>query len=184
MDKHPKVGVAGCHLVNEKGETIPHVRRMPTVLDQLAIILKIPHIFPGVLNKYLYKNFNYDQESEVDSIRGSFFMIRGELLQKIRGLDERYFIWFEEVDYCRRAREAGFKVMYTPVTECTDYIGKSFAQLPRGKTQKYFQDSMLKYFKKWHSLWEYILLAIAWPLGKIIARIGDFFKFKQKKQVN
>ena len=46
MDARPEAGVAGCHLVNEKGDTVSHVRRFPWLGDQLAIVLKIPHFFP------------------------------------------------------------------------------------------------------------------------------------------
>lgn len=197
MDAHSEAGVAGCHLVHpvkfpqrwdaeqfngvkENRETVPHVRRFPTVWDQLAIVLKLPHIFPSALNKYLCKNFDYTKEREVDSIRGSFFMIRREVIEKIGALDERYFIWFEEVDFCRRVKEAGWKVIYTPAVECVDYVGKSFAQVKRGVTQRYFRDSMLKYFKKWHPVWQFWVLKTAWPIGMLFSYIGDIFKLKSK----
>lgn len=180
MDAHKEAGVAGCHLIGQDGKTVPHVRRFPKFLDQLAIVLKLPHIFPQVLNKYLYKNFDYAKEAEVDSIRGSFFMIRREVIEKIGALDERYFIWFEEVDYCRQVKNAGWKIIYTPAVECVDYVGKSFSQVKRGVTQKYFRDSMLKYFKKWHPAWQYYILKTTWPLGILFSYIGDILKFKGK----
>ena len=165
MKEHPEAGVAGCKLVSQTGETLPHVRRYPTIWDQLVIMLKLVHLFPGLLNKYLYKDFDYETESEVDSIRGSFFMIRREVLDKLKGLDERYFIWFEEVDFCRQTTNAGYKIMYTPVVSCVDFVGKSFSQVKRYKTQQMFTDSMLKYFKKWHPGWRYLLLKICHPFA-------------------
>ncbi|RMD58906.1 glycosyltransferase family 2 protein [Candidatus Parcubacteria bacterium] len=180
MDNHPEAGIAGCRLVNKKGEVIPQVRRFPTLWDQLAIILKVPHIFPGVLNKYLKKDFDYNKEAEVDSLRGSFFMIRRKVIDKIGVLDERFFVWFEEVDFCRRARKAGFKVMYTPCAQCLDYVGKSFSQVKRGKAQRYFRDSMLKYFLKWHPAWQWLILYLAWWLGLLIAWIGDKINLKSR----
>lgn len=180
MDCHDNAGVAGCHLVKENGETVSHVRRYPKLSDQLAIVLKLPHLFPGILDNYLKKDFDYSKESEVDSIRGSFFMIRRGVIEKIGGLDERYFIWFEEVDYCRQVRNAGCKVMYTPVADCVDYVGRSFALMKRGKSQQYFRGSMLKYFKKWHPYWQYAVLKIAWPLGILMVLIGEKLNFKNK----
>jgi hypothetical protein len=171
MDDNPRAGVAGCKLIDDKGGVVPHVREFPRFGDQMAITLKIPHIFPGVLNNYIIKDFDYSEEREVDSIRGSFFAIRREVIEEIGGLDERYFIWFEEVDYCRRVKEAGWKVMYTPATTCVDYVGKSFIQVPKGKTQKYFRDSMLKYFYKWHPAWQYWVLKILWIPSMIISRL-------------
>ena len=180
MNKNKNVGVSGCHLIDNNNRTISHVRKFPTLFDQLMIVLKIPHIFPKVLNKYLMKDFNYNKEAEVDSIRGAFFMIRREVIDKLVGLDERYFIWFEEVDFCKQVYVAGGEVWYTPVAECIDYVGQSFNQVDRKVKQNYFKDSQLKYFKKWHSIWQYFVLKIAWVLGKIITNVLEVFHVKGK----
>jgi len=180
MKKNKEVGVASCRLVDEEGGNIDHVRKFPTFLNQLAVVLKIPHIFPGVLNNYLMKGFDYDREAEVDSVRGAFFMISREVIDAIGKLDPIYFIWFEEVDYCMRVKSAGRKVVYTPEAKCIDYVGKSFSQVARGETQKYFRDSMLKYFKRWHSFWSWFFLYLAWPLGILLANLADMIKIKKR----
>lgn len=181
MDSHPEAGIAGCRLLDKEGGIVKHVRRFPSFFDQAAIILKFPHLFPWVLNKYLFSNFDYSKEAKVDSIRGSFFMIRRKLIEEIGGLDERYFVWFEEVDYCRQTKEVGWKIYYTPSAECVDLVGQSFSQLKRGSAQKYFRDSMLKYFRKWHPAWQSWILRAIWPFGILIVRIVDFFKIKELK---
>ena len=168
--------VSSCKLVDEKGTLVKHVRRFPGLFDQLMIVLKIPHIFPSVLKSYLMPNFNYDLVQEVDSVRGSFFMINKEAYQKVFNeefpfLDERYFIWFEEVDFCRKIRESGYKVLYNSDVSCLDYVGQSFSLLNRKKTQVYFRDSMLKYFNKWESPYKYFILKIFWPLGFLLVNI-------------
>ncbi|MCK4554117.1 glycosyltransferase family 2 protein [Candidatus Parcubacteria bacterium] len=188
MIKNKQATVAGCHLVDEQGKTIKHVRRFPTAWNQLAIVLKLPHIFSNILNRYLRTDFDYSKAQKVDSIRGGFFMIRtspptpllirrGERSER-RGevLDEQYFLWFEEVDFCKQivgTRHGAFngEVWYTPVAQCIDYVGQSFKQLSRGKAQKYFRDSMLKYFKKWHPVWQYWLLKTTWPVGMLLTWI-------------
>ena len=239
MDENPRASVAGCKLVDEAGKTVEHVRRFPTLFDQLAIVLKLPHLFPGILDNYLAKDFDYAKAQKVDSVRGAFFMIRtpkaggtkspigdlvpaephpNPLLKKERGnqhtptllqystamptgrqahargeintprpagtplkrgkitlpfMDERYFVWFEEVDYCMQVRKAGGEVWYTPAGRCVDYVGQSFKQVKRGKTQNYFRDSMLKYFKKWHPGYRLVILYIAWIFGSVITSIFD-----------
>lgn len=169
--KNPQAKIISCHLINEKNETIFHVRKFPNFWNQLAIVLKLPHIFPQILNNYLRKKFDYSKPACVDSIRGAFLLTTKNLFQKLGGFDENYFLWFEEVDFCKKAQQNNEEVWYTPEAECIDYIGKSFAQVSRNKTQKYFQNSMLTYFKKWHSKTEYVLLKIAWIFGKIIAKL-------------
>jgi GT2 family glycosyltransferase len=180
MQENPQASVAGCHLVEEKGETIRHVRRFPQLSDQLAIVLKLPHLFPRVLKDYIREDYDYSCASKIDSIRGGFFMIRQETIEKVGLLDERYFVWFEEVDYCKRVYKNLGEVWYTPVAECVDYVGKSFEQVPKIKTQKYFRGSMLKYFKKWHPVWQYWLLWIAWIFGFFIVWIMSLTGFKSK----
>lgn len=175
MDKNPKAGIASCHLVDGSGNTIPHVRRFPGVIDQLALIFKIPHVFPRILDKYMMREFDYLREASVDSIRGSFFMIRRSVIDRLGGLDERYFIWFEEVDFCRQARDAGWSVMYTPSVQCIDYVGKSFAQIMAYKKQKMFTDSMLKYFKKWHPF-SAIFIYVTRPVGLGLTFLYDKIK--------
>jgi len=172
--------VAGCHLVDEKEESILHVRRFPRLTDQLVIVLKLPHLFPGILNKYLRTDFDYAKEAVVDSIRGGFFMIRRGTIEKVGLLDERFFVWFEEVDYCRRVYAAGGEVWYTPAAKCVDYVGASFQQVGVSKKQRYFRDSMLKYFKKWHPIWQYVIVYAFWPIGLIIAWTIESLKIQSR----
>jgi len=168
MDNDSKIGVGSCKLLDKNKKIIKHIRRFPLFFDQLMIVLKIPHILPFILNKYIIDNFNYKKEAIVDSVRGSFFMIRKEVINEIGELDENFFIWFEEVDYCKRVAESKWNVSYNPNVQCYDYVGKSFSQVKRGITQKYFRDSMLKYFKKWHSKTEYFILKTSWFIINII----------------
>lgn len=167
--------VTGFKLEDEKGSVLPHVRRFPSLSDQLAITFKLPHFLPIVTNNYLMKNFNYNKAQKVDSIRGSFFLINRQAWQKISGvfepfLDERYFIWFEEVDFCRQVYQYGGEVWYSPAAVCRDYVGQSFRQVPRGKKQLYFRNSMLAYFAKWHKRREFFILKTAWSIVGIFNR--------------
>lgn len=167
--------VSGFKLVDQNQNIIRQVRKFPTLLDQLAVVLKIPHLIPSVLDKYLVKSFNYDKAAKVDSIRGAFFLINKKRWQEISGetlplLDERYFIWFEEVDFCKQVYEKGGEVWYSPAAVCLDYVGFSFNQVNIRKKQSYVRDSMLKYFKKWHNAWEYALLKLVWVFTSFIIK--------------
>jgi len=158
----PEASVAGFKLVEPDGSIIKHVRRFPTLIDQLLIVLKFPKFWPSLLNNYIIPDFDYNQASAVDSIRGSFFLMRRQLLETVGYLDERFFLWFEEVDYCQRVRQVGEQVWYSPAVTVVDGVGQSFKLLKRGQAQKYFRDSMLKYFAKWRPPYQRIILQIAW----------------------
>ncbi len=179
--KNPQAVVSSCLLLDENNKTIKHIRRFPLFFDQLMIILKVPHIFPNILKNYLYLDFNYNLSQRVDSVRGSFFLINRSAYFKISFkntplLDERYFVWFEEVDFCKNIYKMGGEVWYNPNAFCLDYIGQSFSLLKRGRAQKYFSQSMIKYFKKWHPAWQSQILSFFWPLGKFLAIIFAVFK--------
>lgn len=186
MRAHPEAGVASCHLVNKEGKTVPHVRKLPTLLDQAAIILKLPHVFPYILDDYLRASFDYNaaEPQNVDSVRGSFFMIRRETLEKLGGFDERYFFWFEEVDYCRQVKNAGWRIMYNPSVKGIDLVGQSVKRMNGYQAQKMFLESMLKYFRKWEPEWQYWLLWLMCPIGLGMAWIADLMQNVKLKVKN
>ncbi len=176
MRERPDVGLASCKLTDQNGnvneDAVP--RRWPGVWDQLAIIFKLPHLFPRVLDKYLYKNFDADKEQEVDSVRGSFMLMRREVYEKLGwAFDPRYFIWFEDVDTCREVKRLGFKVVYTPIISCVDYIGQSFKQRTTLWKQKHFTESMLQYFKKWEPWHKWVWIAAARPIGMALVWLNE-----------
>jgi len=176
MKNHSEVGLASCRLVDENGilNMDAQPRRLPGVLDQLAIILKLPHLFPSILNHYMYKGFDADKEQEVDSVRGSFMIMPRAVYEKIGfAFDPRYFIWFEDVDICREVKKLGYKVVHTPVISCVDYIGQSFKQRTTLWKQKNFTKSMLQYFQKWEPWYKWMLIALFRPVGIVMAFMND-----------
>jgi hypothetical protein len=182
LKNNPQADIASCKLVDEKGNIIRHVRRFPTFYDQLAIVLKLPHLLPSVLNKYLRKDFDYNKSSKVDSVRGAFFVIKKDSFKNCL-LDKRYFLWFEEVDFCKYAQSKGKEVWYTGEAQAIDLVGRSFSQLRTYQTQKYFSDSMLKYFKKWHPYWQYFFLFLAWQLILFLTWLfQNILKIKSKQR--
>lgn len=152
MNEYPDVGISGCRLVNEKGELHMNAtpRRFPRAWELLAIFLKLPHIFPKILDGYLYRDRDFSKEQEVDSVRGSCLLARRERIEKLgKAFDERYVIWFEDVDLCREAKRLGMKVVYTPIVSCIDLVGQSFKKKPLLWKQWQFARSAARFVWKW-----------------------------------
>lgn len=181
MDKQPKCGIAGCHLENPDGAHQDSVRRFPSFWDQILILLKAHHIFPrlAIFRRYLYVDFDYSREQKVEQVMGAFFMIRHEMIEQIGLLDEKFFIWFEEVDFCLRAQKAGWLVYYTPITSAIHHFGQSFKQKRTLDKQKIWTASLSYYFKKHYSGWQYGLIKI---LNKIITIMCKLKSSKFKMQ--
>jgi hypothetical protein len=190
LEINNRAAIAGCRLVDREDQDLKgQVRKFPGLFDQLAIVLKWPYLFTHILDGYLCSKFNYDKPAIVDSVRGSALAIRRSVLkyalpydrlQRGELLDERFFIWFEDVDLCRTFKEAELEVWYTPAAHCYDAVGASFVQLPRLKAQKYFRASMLKYFRKWKPFWQYCVLWLAWPAGIVLTWIFTALGFEKK----
>ena len=179
---NPQAWITGCKLVDGQGEIIKQVRQFPALGDQLAIALKLPHLFPKILDKYLLKNFDYNKASRVDSIRGSFFLITKKCLAEVGWLDERFFVWLEEVDYCRRVYAKGGEVWYTPVAEAIDYVGQSFSQVANFKKQQIFKASQIKYWQKWHPGIGVLALKLAWAISLPLTRLFMALGLKNRSQ--
>jgi hypothetical protein len=183
MRAHPDVGISSCKLVDQNGKFNEDAkpRRFPRLSDQVAILLKLPHLFPKIIGNYLYKDFDPELEQEVDSVRGSFLLMRRKLYDKLGwAFDPRYFIWYEDVDTCRECVKNGMKVMYTPVVSCVDYVGQSFKKKDTLWKQKVVTKSMLQYFQKWEPWYKWMVIAVLRPIA--IASVAIAMLFVNKKQ--
>lgn len=152
MDVHPGTGIAGCRLVTAEGdfnhEAAP--RRFPRLHEHFILLLKFQKLFPGALDRYLYKDLDFSREQSVDTVRGSFMLMRREFIDSLGWpFDPRYYIWFEDVDICREAWKKGFTVDYTPVVSCRDAIGQSFRQRDRRWRFRQYTESLGRYLRKW-----------------------------------
>ena len=131
LSSQPTAGIAGPQLVNPDGTVQPSVRSFPTLGVFVFLFLKLHRLVPSavVWQRYVRYGFDYQREQAVDQVMGAVFLIRSEAAQELGRLDEQFFIWFEEVDYCRRAASAGWQTWYTPQARVVHHGGVSFAQL-------------------------------------------------------
>lgn len=171
MKKHQNVGIMSPRLVDEHNNLNPDAtpRRFPKLWEQLALLFKLPHVFPKLLDKYHMTGFADTELQEVDSVRGSFLLMRRSLVLQLGwAFDPRYYIWYEDVDICREAKRLGYKVMYNPMVSCVDYVGQSFKQRTTLWKQKQFTKSMLTYYQKWEPWYIWIWIAMCRPIGILI----------------
>lgn len=150
MEENKDCGVMGCRMVYKNGKPQSSVRRFPRLWPIIMLLLKLPKIFPHLrsIERYLAIDFDYEKTQPVDQVMGAYMFVRPEVFDKIGTLDEDFFIWFEEVDFCRRAWKAGYKVMYYSGTKIIHHGGQSFAQQKMVKNQMNFFKSAWKYFRK------------------------------------
>ncbi len=167
MGKTPHCGVCGGKILNPDSTMQPSVRRFPDLFSQSLVLLKIHQFLIKIspLKKYFALNFDYSKSQEVDQVMGAFFMIKKEVIDQIGFFDENFFLWFEEVDFCKRAKETGWKIYYYPGAEIIHRGGASFSQVLSIKNQWQFNKSLLYYFKKHHCFLSYLTLLIISPIS-------------------
>ncbi len=157
MRAHPRCGILGPKLLNGDRTLQPSVRRFPDAWSAIALSLRLS------AKRYMALDFDYTKEQEADQVMGACFLIRHACMEQIGMLDERFFIWFEEVDYCKRAKDAGWGVWYTSSVAVLHHGGQSFAQVLTAKKQWMFSKSLCYYFWK-HGQWgAYFITIVTTP---------------------
>lgn len=116
MDASPHVGMAGGRLVDRHGEDQPSARRFPSILNEVLVISGLAARFP---RSRLFGRFDRTwadpgQAASVDWVPGAFAIMRHDALRAVGPFDERFFLYYEEVDLCRRFKAAGWQVWYWP----------------------------------------------------------------------
>ncbi len=187
MEGKPDFAVASCQLVDSENRLSPTGGYAPTLarvaswalfLDDLPLISRFfpsyhPHVsdshwqgffldLPWIKklvggSKTATETYKYDKEFYPDWVTGAFFFIRRTALDQLGGLDEGIFMYGEELEWCMRARMAGWKVGYTPITKIIHLERGSQGGLPRGALLGEFRG--LKYiYGKYFPVWKQLLL--------------------------
>ncbi len=142
MESRPDVGISGCKLIKGDGKLdLACRRRFPNPWNSFK------RLFLRDNQDYNYTDIDENQSMEVDSVVGAFLLIRRSVMEKIGPLDEKFFMYGEDLDWCWRCKEVGYKVWYYPKTSVTHYKGSSSRKEPF-VTLKVFHNSMWIFYKK------------------------------------
>jgi GT2 family glycosyltransferase len=152
-DLHPEAGVIGPQLLNPDGSVQPSRRRFPTLTTGLFESTWLqPVASRRVLRDYYMQDRSDSETQQVDWVIGACLLVRRDVIQQVGGLDEGFFMYSEELDWCRRIKQAGWKVMYLPDAKVIHHMGKSSDQVV-AQRHIYFQTSKVRYFRKHHGPW-------------------------------
>jgi len=183
LDNNKDVGILGCKLLNKDGSLQESCRRFPDITTYSNILLKIHAIFPNkkCFSKYFMKDMNYDTINEVDQVMGAALMYRTNILGEKSYLDEDYWIWFEEVDFCYNVKKRGYKVIYLPDAKIVHYKAQSFSQLMKVNQQKVFNRSLLIYFTKNGEKSDVLILKLLFPISIVLSYVLQIGKALKRK---
>jgi N-acetylglucosaminyl-diphospho-decaprenol L-rhamnosyltransferase len=150
LDAHPEVGIAGPQVLNADGTTQSTRRRFPTLATAVFESTWLQGYAPRrVLDRYYVADHPDGGTFEVDWVQGCALVARRAVYDQIGGLDAGYVMFSEELDWCRRAKDAGWQVAYVGGAHITHYGGRSTEQVQANR-HIYFQQSKIRYFRKYH----------------------------------
>lgn len=132
-DAHPRAGFIGPRLLNPDGSLQYSCRRFPSLGAGLFRHTPLEWLAPRnrYTADYLMRDWDHAEPRRVDWLSGACLMVRRETLEEIGPLDDGYFMYFEDVDWCRRAHEAGWEVHYVPRPVVIHEVGRSSDRRPR-----------------------------------------------------
>lgn len=158
LDANPSVGIVGPHTLNSDGSHQSTRRRFPTLLTAVFESTWLQSMAPRrILDRYYVRDVPDDATADVDWVQGSALMMRREVYEEIGSLDTAYVMFSEEMDYCRRARDTDWHVAYLGSARIVHHGGKSTDQVVASR-HIYFQQSKLRYFRKYHGMFAAALL--------------------------
>jgi GT2 family glycosyltransferase len=159
LEEHPEAGIAGSSFETGAGDDWRIAFRFPTLLSELEQGLEFA-VVTRLLSRWAVVRHMGACCEPVDWISGSSMMIRPEVFAAIGGLDENYFLFFEETDLCRRARRAGFATWYVPESRVMHIGGATTSVSSRTKTRypPYWFESRRRYFAVTYGLTHAMLI--------------------------
>jgi len=151
----------------QKGFT---VRRFPTPAALIFELFGLNRLWPSnpVNRHYRYQDKDLDQPGPVEQPAGAFLMFRKDVWERLGGFDESFHpVWFEDVDFCKRALDAGFQVQYVPSVAAEHAGGHSVLQTPPGCRTVRWCDSLLRYGSKHFRSFSYRAVCLAVVLSSV-----------------
>ena len=149
LDDHPRAAGAGPRLLNPDGSLQYSCRRFPTLLMGLFRNTPLGRLFPHnrFSRGYLMADWDHRLPREVDWLSGAAVCLRREALAQVGLLDEGYYMYCEDMDWCYRAHRAGWQIYYVPAAVVTHVIGRSSDLRPVGMALE-FHRSMARFYRK------------------------------------
>lgn len=149
LQANPNIGVLGPKMLSPDGRIGFSVMRLPTVWNTLCCALGLHAIFPAsaLFGGFMMGGYSYDSIDYVEVLTGWFWMIPRAALEEVGKLDEQFFMYGEDIDWCYRFRKAGWRVVFYPGAEALHYGAASSANAP---TRFYIEmrRANLQYFRK------------------------------------
>jgi GT2 family glycosyltransferase len=167
MDANPGAGIAGSLLENASGEVECSAHHAPSPLGELEVGARLG-VLSRLLSRYVVSPPSRAEAHECDWVSGASLIVRRSLLEQLGPMDEGFFLYFEEVDYCCRARNAGWSVWFVPESRVVHLEGAATGiRTARKRRPRYWYDSRRRFFVKHHGVAGLLAADALWAIGRL-----------------
>jgi GT2 family glycosyltransferase len=171
METHPQAGTCGPKVLEADSATISPwcARRDPHPWDVFCEYAFLTKLFPRrrLFSGYVLGDWDHASNCEVNALTGACLLVRREVIEQIGGLDERFFMYGEDLDWCRRIRRRGWQVWYVAAAEVQHQGAHSTRQID-DRGSRWSLESYLRYFRTWGSGFELLRARLALSSGNLI----------------
>ena len=177
------VAAAGGRLLDDRGcpQVGFMVRRLPTPATLILEALLLNRFWPNnpINRQYRGLGLDYNSSLEVEQPAGAFLMIRRMVWQELGGFDEGFFpLWFEDVDFCCRAIDAGYRLLYVPGAVAKHTGAHSIQQLSLEMRQIYWYGNLLRYSAKHFGPMAVRAVCLAVAVGSLLRMVAEFVRLR------
>ena len=162
LESHVDYGAAGVLMKDGKGYFLPESKRsLPSLWASFSKFSGLGKLFPdsGFFNKYYLGHLPQNNESDIEVLTGAFIFTRGDLISKLGGFDEAYFMYGEDVDLSKRILDSGLKIRYIAKTGITHFKGESTRKDSFSYIRRFY-GAMKIYFQKHHPVHQHLSMNI------------------------
>jgi len=170
-EHNERLGILGIQLVDEKGVVQRNATRFPTPKSLFYQMLGLDRLWPRRFPSHFITDWDYRESREVDQVTGAFYLVRRKVFEELKGFDERFFMYFEDLDLAYRAKQAGWKSYYLADARALHYGGGASYQI-KAKRLYYVLNSRVSYVAKHFGVPSATGILIASLLVEFWARLG------------
>jgi len=185
MEKRPDVGIAGARVEDDRGLQAHSAFRFPSALSELVDGFKLGLLTRLLSTRQLLLDLG-DEAIQVDWVTGAAMMIRTEVLNEVGLLDDGYFLYFDEVDFCFRASRAGWFAYYVPNSVVTHLQAQSTGitddRSDKRRYPDYWFESRRRFFVKNRGKRQAMLADLAFLLGYTTFRVRSVIQRKENRE--
>jgi len=186
MKEHPAAGMVGPRIINPDRTLQPSCRHFPTIWNNMCQSLGLNHLFPksAFFSYWIMDYWNHESIRSVEALSGCFLMVRREAVEEVGLLDENFFIYGEDLDWCKRFHMAGWDIVFYPYADAIHFGSASSANAPI-KFYLEMQKADLQYWRKHHGKigkFSYVIVILLRNVLRVIARGFQYIVWPYRRE--